>query len=233
MTSGAVRCGEGWLLSAFQRGGWDVTGIDFSSFGISSHNPSLLKFVRIGDVYEILDLLASDRQAFDAVNLDHVLEHVLDPVGLLERLHDVLHSDGVLVVDFPNDGNSFQEELFADARINRRWWIAPPDHLNYFTDESFRTIASATGWEVVDMFGDFPVDWFLANEHSNYVDNVSLGPAAHSARLLLSRHIGAHGLNKELGFYRALAAVGLGRSLTAVLKATHPRGNDGAAAGTK
>ena len=228
-----VGCGEGWLLSVFRGGGWDVAGIDFSSFAISSHNPSLLDRVTTGDVYELLDLLALDRQAFDLVNLDHVLEHVLDPVGLLERLRNVLSPGGVLLVDVPNDGNSFQEELFSDAKIERRWWISPPEHLNYFTAESLRKVASATDWEVVDMFADFPIDWFLANSHSNYVDDDSLGPAAHSARLLLSRHIGAHGLNRELDFYRALAAVGLGRSLTAVLKAAHPTCNDGAAAGKK
>lgn len=225
-----VGCGEGWLLSVFQRGGWDVAGIDFSSFGIASHNPSLLEFVRIGDVYEFLDVLASDRESFDVVNLDHVLEHVLDPVGLLERLHFVVRPGGVLLVDVPNDGNSFHEELFASSSIERRWWIAPPEHLNYFTAESFRKTASETGWEVVDLFADFPIDWFLANKHSNYVDDDSLGPAAHSARLLLSRHIGANGLNRELDFYRALAAVGLGRSLTGILKAADPRDNDGAAA---
>lgn len=228
-----VGCGEGWLLSVFQRGGWEVAGIDFSSFGIASHNPSLLEFVRIGDVYELLDALASDRESFDVVNLDHVLEHVLDPVGLLERLHCVVRSSGVLLVDVPNDGNSFHEELFASSSIERRWWIAPPEHLNYFTAESFRNTASETDWEVVDMFSDFPIDWFLANKHSNFVNDDSFGPAAHSARLLLSRHIGANGLNRELDFYRALSAVGLGRSLTGVLKAAHPRGNDGATAGKK
>ena len=222
-----VGCGEGWLLSVFRREGWDVAGIDFSSFGILSHNPSLLECVTIGDVYYVLDVLASDRRyAFDAVNLDHVLEHVLDPLGLLERLHSVLHPDGVLLVDVPNDGNSYHEELFSDAKIERRWWISPPEHLNYFTAESLRKVASATGWEVVDMFADFPIDWFLANSHSNYVDDDSLGPAAHLARLQLSRHIGAHGLNRELDFYRALAAVGLGMSLTGVLKAAYSSGND-------
>lgn len=166
----------------------------------------------------MLDVLASERSTYKVVNLDHVLEHVLDPVALLQRLHNVVDSDGLLLIDVPNDGNALHEELFANQSIRRRWWIAPPEHLNHFTIESFRSVATETGWDVVDLWSDFPIDWFLANRHSNYVDDVSLGPEAHSARLFIERHIAAQGPENELSFYRALAAVGLGRSVTGVLR---------------
>ncbi len=216
-----VGCGEGWLLSVFHRAGWAVAGLDFSSFGISAHNPELVESVTIGDVYESLDAISAERQVFDVVNLDHVLEHVLDPVELLTRLHNVLTPRGCLLVDIPNDGNAFHEQLFADKVIGQRWWIAPPEHLNYFTTESFRRVAIATGWDVVDAFADFPIDWYLANSHSNYVDDKSRGREAHNARMRLSRQIGAHGPERELEFYRALAGVGLGRRVTGVLKAAY------------
>ncbi len=214
-----VGCGEGWLLSIFRCAGWEVAGLDFSSFGVSSHNPELVEYVAIGDVYESLDAISAEGHVFDVVNLDHVLEHVLDPVGLLHRLQTVLTPGGVVLVDVPNDGNAFHEELFADKLIGERWWIAPPEHLNYFTIESLRHVASATAWDVVDAFADFPIDWFLANAHSNYIDDKSRGIEAHNARVRLSRHIGAHGPDRELEFYRALVGVGLGRSVTGVLKA--------------
>lgn len=172
----------------------------------------------VGDIFAVLDQYAADKLRFDVVNLDHVLEHVLNPVALLEKLHTVVQLGGLLLVDVPNDGNDFQEDLFASSRIGRRWWIAPPEHLSYFNLESFHTIAATTGWDVVDLWSDFPIDWFLANRHSNYVDDVSLGPEAHSARLFIERHIAAQGPENELSFYRALAAVGLGRSVTGVLR---------------
>jgi SAM-dependent methyltransferase len=183
-----------------------------------SHNPDLSEFVSVGDVYEILDMLDSESRRFDIVNLDHVLEHVVDPIGLLQRLRSVVRPEGLLLVDVPNDGTQFHEQLFADGAIGRRWWVSPPEHLSYFNVESFQDLVIETGWELVDLFADFPIDWYLANAHSNYVDDASLGHQAHKARMRLARHIGAQGPMCELNFYRALAGVGLGRSMTGVLK---------------
>lgn len=219
-----VGCGEGWALGAFFDAGWTVRGIDFSEFGVSTQNPRLREFVTVGDVYAILDEFISKGDRFGVVNLAHVLEHVLDPIELLRRLHSVVMPGGLLVVSVPNDGNALHEELFASGKISHRWWIAPPEHLNYFTADSLRRTASATGWNLVDLWGDFPVDWFLVNEHSNYVDDKSLGAAAHASRLVLERHIAASGPEREIPFWRALGGVGLGRSMIAFLQPARGEG---------
>lgn len=215
-----VGCGEGWVLGAFSDAGWVARGIDFSEYGVASQNPRLRDLVTVGDVYEILDGIFQEGQRFGVVNLDHVLEHVLDPIALLRRLHSIVMPGGLLIVSVPNDGNALHEELFTAGKIERRWWIAPPEHLNYFTADSLRRTTSATGWNLADLWGDFPIDWFLVNGHSNYVNNDALGPEAHASRLILERHIASQGPEREMALWRSFGDVGLGRNLTAFLQPT-------------
>jgi 2-polyprenyl-3-methyl-5-hydroxy-6-metoxy-1,4-benzoquinol methylase len=215
-----VGCGEGFVLAHFERLGWDVAGIDFSIAGVSSMNPSLVERVDQGDIFTTLQSKLSGGATYDVVWLGHVLEHVLDPIGMLQSLRQLVSDDGVLVVTVPNDGSEYQEGLLRDGLIDRRFWIAIPDHMSYFTSDSLRAAATATGWSTMDILASFPIDLYLAHPSSSYVRDRSQGPAAHKARLRFEALVGAHGSEAANRLYSALAQVGLGRDLTAFLKPT-------------
>ena len=215
-----VGCGEGWVMGSFLDNGWRIVGIDYSEFGVLSQNPHLKEFLLVGDIYTILEDLIIGQETMNVINLAHVLEHVPDPVLLLTQLRKLLDPEGVLVVSVPNDGSPLHEELIATGRISRRWYVSPPDHLNYFTAQSLSVLAHDTGWGIADLWGDFPIDWFLANPHSNYVEEDARGPAAHEARLFLEGVISAADLESQIAFYRALAGVSLGRNLIAFMRPT-------------
>jgi 2-polyprenyl-3-methyl-5-hydroxy-6-metoxy-1,4-benzoquinol methylase len=213
-----VGCGEGFLLAALSEMGWDVLGIDFSVAGVQAMNPQMAKYVSQGDVFELLNTLISVGEAYDLVWLGNVLEHVLDPVALLRSLRQIVSDDGVLIVVVPNDGNAYHENLFEEGLIDRRWWIAIPDHISYFTKESLINTAIATDWLCPKIQGDFPIDLFLSHPGSNYVNDPSKGSDAHKARLRLEKLIFQAGDEAVNQFYTALAGVGLGRDLIAFLK---------------
>jgi 2-polyprenyl-3-methyl-5-hydroxy-6-metoxy-1,4-benzoquinol methylase len=213
-----VGCGEGFVLSHFRSLGWEVAGIDFSRAGVEQMNPDCLPFVQQGDVFQLLETQITTGESYNLVWLGNVLEHVLDPVGLLRSLRQLVASEGLLVITVPNDGNAYHEALLEDGDIPDRFWIAIPDHISYFTAESLKNIASATGWDCSALQGDFPIDFYLAHEGSNYVTDRSRGPAAHKARLRLEYLIGLSGLDTANRFYTSLAEVGLGRNLIAYLR---------------
>jgi 2-polyprenyl-3-methyl-5-hydroxy-6-metoxy-1,4-benzoquinol methylase len=213
-----VGCGEGFVLKYFERIGWQVAGVDYSCVGVQQINPDYAVHVEQGDVFELLKARIAANEQHDLVWLGNVLEHVLDPVSLLQSLRKLVAPGGLLVVTVPNDGTAYQEGLFAAGAIPERFWIATPDHLSYFTADSLRRTAEATGWDCLAVQGDFPIDLFLAHEGSNYVADRSRGPAAHRARLMLERLIGQSGIEASNRFYAALADVGLGRNLTAFLR---------------
>lgn len=212
-----VGCGEGFVLAALAEAGWDVAGIDHSRAGVEGMNPQIADRVEQGNLFELLERRIAAGERYDLVWLGNVLEHVLDPEGLMHALRRLVAADGLVVAVVPNDGTAYHEELFADGAIPERFWIAIPDHISYFTAESLRALAGATGWAVRDLQGDFPIDLYLAHGGSNYVADRAKGPAAHAARLRFERLIGAAGTEAANRFYSALAEVGLGRNMVAYL----------------
>lgn len=214
-----VGCGEGFVLADFAARGWQVEGIDHSIEGVATMNPDLVPHVHQGNLFSELQSRIAKCSAYELVWLGNVLEHVLDPVGLMQTLRRLVRPGGVLIVTVPNDGTAFHSELLADGAIPEPpFWIAIPDHISYFTADSLTRLAEATGWSCRDLQGDFPIDLYLAHAGSNYVMDRSKGPEAHSARLRLERHIGRAGAERANAFYSALAGVDLGRNITAYLK---------------
>ena len=213
-----VGCGEGFVLNHFSKLDWKVAGIDFSKTGVEQMNPNCLQHVEQGDVFELLESKIRKSQKYDLVWLGNVLEHVLEPIELLQSLRQLVSNNGILAITVPNDGNDYHESLLESGLISERWWIAIPDHISYFTADSLKRTATATGWECLALHGDFPVDWFIANDFSNYINDKNRGPAVHRARLKLEYLIGQAGPDKANRFYESLADVGFGRDITAYLR---------------
>jgi 2-polyprenyl-3-methyl-5-hydroxy-6-metoxy-1,4-benzoquinol methylase len=212
-----VGAGEGWSLAHFHDLGWECVGLDFSSFGCSQQNPQVLQHLTAGDIYGSLSDLASAGRRFDLILLDNVLEHVLDPFGLLTKLRELLEPQGVLIVDVPNDFSVLQEHLLEKGYIDNRFWVVAPDHISYFGPESLAALVRAAGWKVQTMMTDFPIDFSLANPLTNYARDGKVGKSCHEARVEIENLMHAISPEKTVVFYEALANLGLGRALTAVL----------------
>src|SRR5690606_22461488 len=125
--------GEGFVLADFARRGWDVAGMDFSIAGVEAMNPQMADRVEQGDLFDMLDAAIISGRTYDLVWLGNVLEHVLEPIALLGALHRLVATGGILVATVPNDGSPYQEALLESGAIDRRFWVAIPDHMSYFT----------------------------------------------------------------------------------------------------
>lgn len=213
-----VGCGEGFAMAFFRNQGWTVSGMDYSDDGLLAMNPDLRPYLLTGDVFQLLEEAISFGHRYDLVWLGNVLEHVTDPIGLLNSLNKLVSGDGLLVVTVPNDGTRLHEQLFETAQIQERFWIAIPDHISYFDAHTLRSTAEACGWSCARMIADFPIDWFLIHPGSNYVADRSQGPAAHRARIAIDRLMGDSQPETVNAFYEHMAAMGLGRQITAYLR---------------
>lgn len=213
-----VGCGEGFAMAWFQARGWEVRGIDVSRAGMEAMNPGLLPLLGVGDLAELLEAEAASGQRYDLLWLTNVLEHVPDPPGLLARLRGLLAPGGACVVTVPNDGSPWQERLLESGQIPARFWVAIPDHLAYFGAASLRAVAEAAGWRCARLLADFPIDWFLGNPASNYVRDPSLGGGAHQARIAVETVLAGQPPDRVNALFEALAEVGMGRQITALLR---------------
>lgn len=213
-----IGCGEGWTLDFFQQRGWNVLGIDFGDFAITKYHPHLLDNLIVGNIYESLEKLHQQGKTFSVIMLDNVLEHVKDPLALLQQVKYISHSNTVFVIKVPNDFSMLQNYLLQNKLIEKPFWVAYPDHLAYFTKDSLTAAVQSVGWNVVDLLADFPIDFFLLNQHSNYYNDRSKGKEAHNVRTNFTNYLHQHSPEKKRDFFRSLASIGLGRQLIAFLQ---------------
>lgn len=211
-----IGAGEGWFLKAADAAGYNVRGLDFSADGMSRNNPAFLDRLTTGDAFENLDALIAAGSAADVCVMEHVLEHVVDPEGLLERLPRVLNPGGVVAITVPNDFSPIQLMARETGAVPRDFWLAPPQHLNYFNADNLVRLMRRKGFDVRLAFASFPIDWYLMHPGSNYVADGAAGKPAHRARMAIDLMLADQGLDKWLELSRALFACGAGRSLTII-----------------
>lgn len=213
-----VGCGEGYALAFLRAQGCEVRGFDFSSAGVESKNPTCKDALVSGDIFSLLQQEILSGRRYDVVWLQNVLEHVIDPIDLLQSLRKLVASDGVAVVTVPNDCSIVQRAALHHRHIDSAFWVLPPDHLSYFDSDSLVAIANHTGWDCTELLGDFPVDWLLFHPGSNYVREKSLGKHAHIARVQLENLMHTQSIDASVEFWAAAGRLGIGRNITAYLK---------------
>lgn len=210
--------GEGWALKAFLKAGCSVTGVDYSDFGINKFNKKLVKYFVSDEIMNFVKKAAASKIKYDFINLTNVIEHVFQPEKLLTLVKNILSVDGILIVTFPNDFSEFQSFLLKQKEINHEFWIAAPDHISYFNKNSFTGMAKRLGYNPVEFCADFPIDLFLLNNHSNYIQDRTKGKGAHLARVDFINLIYKMNSKNATDLLVSFGNLGIGRNLTAYLK---------------
>jgi len=214
-----IGVGEGFFLESFHRRGWEVRGLDFSADELKLRFPQLASLVQVGDVFELIASNAAFAAGqFDLVACNNVLDHVLDPLALAGQLRRLLAPGGVCRIAVPNDGSWLQREVVRRGLADDAFWVAYPDHLNYFDEASLRALLGEAGWQVDSVYGEFPIELFLLNPESNYARDKARGRNCHHARVAFEVALFNHAPARMFEFRRACAAAGMGRTLAAYLR---------------
>lgn len=213
-----IGCGEGWALKYFKSKGWDVTGLDYSNYGCEKHNAECLGNLITGDVYVNIESLRGKQNLFDCIWLGNILEHVLDPLLLLNDCHDLISKDGILIVEVPNDFSAVQQYLLKNDYIQSSFWIMAPDHISYFNADGLKLLCDAAGWDFRDLMTDFPIDLDLLNANTNYVVNPQVGKSCHTSRVTIENFLHDISVEKVNKLYQAFADLGVGRSIVGFFK---------------
>lgn len=213
-----IGCGDGaFLLEMHKLGFKNLRGFDQS--------PSIERAMQLGfgafcrsSVWDYLRNLERDqRNQATAIVMVNVLEHVAEPLELLSQIHRVLPDGGVVCVTVPNDFSPLQQ-AFLKLRGYRPWFVALPDHLNYFDFSTLRGALKRTGFEVIDQAALYPLELFLLQD-LDYVAQPELGPIAHARRVMFEENLKAVGMTDVLDhFYRTLASGGYGRDAMMVAR---------------
>jgi len=198
-----VGCGNGLFLKFMSENGWEAFGIEPSpkaskyarSLGLNVFNTSLEEFVE--------DKWFS---YFNAINLKCVLEHVPNPIEILKICKSLLKDSSMICIEVPNDFNILQLQVHKLGKP--QWWVAIPDHINYFDFHSLEKLLESLAFEIVLRTTDFPMELFLLMG-DDYVGNDEVGSKCHQKRMKFELS-----LPDELrrNIYISLAKLGIGRS---------------------
>lgn len=137
-----VGCGSGLLLQRLRIAGWEVEGLDSDEKAVGRAWREYGVTVRCAD----LRAMCYPDASFDAVTMNHVIEHVHDPVGALAECWRILRSGGRLVVTTPNIAS------WGHERFGRNWrGLEPPRHLQVFSVKTLAEAARHAGFPRIEV----------------------------------------------------------------------------------
>ncbi len=203
-----IGCGWGLALQYFKKKGMECYGFDPAIEAIEYGKTKGLNVKHAG----IKNMDVFKGKKFDIVTMLNVLEHLSDPILALKQIKKILNKNGILVIDVPNDFNEFQV-LGKEIHNLKDWWVAPPNHLNYFSKDSLVKLLKSLGFKIKICEASFPLEMFLLFG-DNYVGNQKLGKICHQKRVTFEKNLRDNGKSKLLKkFYRSLAKLNLGRQI--------------------
>lgn len=135
-----VGCNIGLLLKIFEKDGWDAIGIELSekaaNYAIKEGHKVFQK--ELGEI-------KFNRNSFDVITLVHVLEHIENLNGFLDKVRKNLKRNGLLIVSAPNFNS-------LSAKVLRSRWahLHSEQHLWYFTRETLSSILENKGFKVIE-----------------------------------------------------------------------------------
>jgi SAM-dependent methyltransferase len=198
--------------------GIDAVGLDFNDYAISKFNPNIAQHLIKGDILKSIDTIINSGAKYEVVFVNHFLEHATRPELFLLKLKNILTSPGYVMISVPNDFSELQRELKIKGYYSKDYFIKYPDNLHYFNADSLKNLLNEIGFQFLDGIADFPIEWFIANPHSNYARAESLGKGAHNARIFLETLINQKNKMLALQFWRSLFNLGQGRSIAAIFE---------------
>jgi len=121
-----IGCGRGLFLDIMRRHGWSVMGVEFgeeaAEYASSAYGIEVIEQATMSS--KLPD------EEFDVITMNHVLEHVYNPVETIRECERTLKNGGLLVVAVPNI-------LSMQASFGNRDWfhLDPPYHLHHFSEQ--------------------------------------------------------------------------------------------------
>lgn len=118
---------------------FDITSCDISAEAcsyISAH------YEEVRVVHSDVMLLSEDKR-YDCITLWDTLEHIVDPISLLEKLGRLLNPDGILCFSTPNT-LSFEWKIMGMDHVQ----LLPPGHVNLYNTHNIHVLLKAAGFNI-------------------------------------------------------------------------------------
>lgn len=143
-----VGCGRGVLAELIKnKNKAEVWGIELMESEGLEATPKLDK-VFIGPCENFIDNLPDNY--FDVIYFNDVLEHLVDPHNVLERIKQKLSPDGVIVSSIPNVRfyKTFARVVFGKDWKYDDFGVMDKTHLRFFTSKTIKRMYEDLGYKI-------------------------------------------------------------------------------------
>jgi 2-polyprenyl-3-methyl-5-hydroxy-6-metoxy-1,4-benzoquinol methylase len=130
----------------------EVWGIEFMP-EIAKKGVSKIDKILIGTIEETISQIP--KNYFDVIYFNDVLEHLLDPYNLLEKIKQHLTKDGVVISSIPNvrHHKTFMKLVFKKEWTYESHGILDKTHFRFFTKKSIQSMYEDAGFEIISHNG--------------------------------------------------------------------------------
>lgn len=141
-----VGAGNGDFLAEAAALGYRAEGIEFDREAVAAARARGLS-MRLATIPGA----SLARAAYEQITLNHVIEHLHDPLAGLRELHEALAPGGRIWIQTPNLDACGHAEFGADWR-----GLEPPRHLVLFNARALRTALARSGFTRVELLAPAP-----------------------------------------------------------------------------
>ena len=137
-----VGCDHGFFLDDVRRYIDRVAGVELSARARAYAQ-------RIG--LDVVHDLTAVEGTFDVISMWHVLEHIEQPIDMLQQLRGRLAEDGLLAIRVPDIASVWARLL------GERWiWFQPHNHAVHYTRQALHTVLERAGFRVIHSVSQRP-----------------------------------------------------------------------------
>ena len=214
-----IGSGSGYFLLRAKEKGWAVDGVEPNL--IAADHSRKIGVPVINDFFGNVNIHTMKK--FNAINLFDVLEHVHNPIEVLENCYKLLKPKGIIVIEVPNDYNPLQKIVQNTLKKEEYWltiltksrnyhWASKMDHLNYFNFQSLNRMLKRLDFKIIYQQSTFPLELFLLMD-DDYLKSEKIGKRIHQKRMNLEKRLLSQ-KNQHLkkGLYERFAEIGIGRT---------------------
>ncbi len=136
-------CNAGLFLLEAKKFGYEIYGIELSETAIDYARKKLgINSIKRGGEEKMDDF--SDNY-FEVITAFDVLEHILSPAAVLDKIYSKLKPGGIFVATFP------KMDSFLARILKNHWYALVPSHLSYFSEKSIQYLMDRNNWELLDI----------------------------------------------------------------------------------
>ena len=156
-------CGPGWILSSLDDN-WEKHGIEISKF--VSKTASKYAKIHTGLIETFKE------KDFDVIIMNHVIEHLSDPVSVIKEIYSILKPGGKLIIGTPDFDCGAARRYGDKFRL-----LNDPTHISLFSNDSMHRFLRNHNFKINKVeYPYFDTEWFNLNTLKAMLNNKTISP---------------------------------------------------------